>query len=342
MEFKWVLGVDMSKKWFDCCLMNAKFGVLLEQKVDNNPEAIFSFITQLMKLNIITQFSDVLLAVEATGIYTQHLTRCWLTKGGKLTMIHAPKISEHLAGQLQFEEKNDQIDARRAAEYAFRFSDKLKLWQAKEQTIQQIQAFQRLRERLIGAINLLEVPANESKEFDSIQISEALTIHQASSLKALKDDLEQLEKSVKELIEKDPYLAQLFKLITSVEGVGPVTAREIIIATNGFTKFSPNQAKAFAKYVGVIPNGKRSGTSVRKKDKIGTRKHQKLKNNLTMGAQSLVTSKLELGRFYRRKIAQGKHHLSVINAMRNKMVLRVFAVVRNQVIYDKNLNICLN
>lgn len=342
MEFKFVLGVDMSKLWFDCCLMNSKFDILLEQRVENTPDAIFDFMTNLMKQDYLEQLSDILLAVEATGIYTQHLTRCWLIKGGQLTMIHAPKISEHLGGQLQFEEKDDPMDARRAAEYAFRFSDKLKLWQAKEETVQQLQGYQRLRERLLAAINLLEVPVNESKDFDSIELSQALTQHQAASIKALKDDLEQLEKSIKELIESDAYLAQLFKLISSVEGVGPVTAREIIIATDGFIKFLPNQAKAFAKYVGVIPNKKRSGSSVKKKDKIGSRKHQKLKNNLTMGAQSLVNSKLELGQYYRRKIAQGKHHLSVINAMRNKMILRVFAVVRNQVIYDKNLNIFLD
>lgn len=342
MKFKFVLGVDMSKSWFDCCLMNAKFEVLLEQKVDNNPATIFDLLAELLQLNYIEHFTDILLVVEATGIYTQHLTKCWLVKGGQLSMVHAPKISEHLAGSLQFEEKDDPIDARRAAEYAFRFSDKLKLWQAKEETIQLLQGFQRQRERLIAAINLLEVPVNESKQFDSVQLSEALIKHQASSLKALKADLKQIGKSINELIESDAYLAQLFKLVTSVEGVGPVTAREIIIATNGFVKFSPNQAKAFAKYVGVIPNKKRSGSSVRKKDKIGARKHQKIKNNLTMGAQSLINSKLELGKFYRRKMAQGKHHLSVINAMRNKMILRVFAVVRNQVIYDKNLNFCLD
>ena len=179
-----------------------------------------------MKLDYLDQLSDILLALEATGIYTQHLTRCWLTKGGQLTMIHAPKISEHLGGQLQFEEKDDPMDARRAAEYAFRFSDKLKSWQAKEETIQQLQGYQRLRERLIAAINLLEVPVNESKDFDSIELSQALVQHQAASIEALKDDLEKLEKSIKELIESEAYLAQLFELISSVEGVGPVTARE--------------------------------------------------------------------------------------------------------------------
>ena len=50
----------------------------------------------------------------------------------------------------------------------------------------------------------------------------------------------------------------------------------------------------------------------------------------------------ELGIYYQRKRAEGKPFLSVINALRNKIILRVFAVVRNQVMYEKNLNICLD
>jgi len=342
MEFKFVLGTDMSKPWFNCCLMNLQFDILLEEQIENHPSAIHRFLSKLVKLNYIEEFSDILLAVEATGIYTQHLTRGWLSKGGQLVMIHAPKISEHLAGQFPFEEKDDTIDARRAAEYAVRFSDKIKLWQPKEQTIQTLQRLQRLRERLMDAINLLEVPVNESIQFDTADVSQTLVNHQTASLKALKKDLKNLEKSINELIESDPYLAQLFRLITSVPGIGPVTAREILIATNGFIKFLPNQAKAFSKYVGIIPNKRRSGKSVKKKEKIGARKHKKLKSNLTMGAQALINSTSELGQFYRRKTAEGKHHLSIINAMRNKMILRVFAVVRNQVMYDKNLNIYLD
>jgi len=341
MEFKFVLGVDQSKKWFDCCLMNAQFTILLEEKVENTPSAILAFISKLLALGHFKDITEVLLAVEATGIYTQHLTNSWLLKGGELTMLHAPKISEHLAGQIAFEEKDDPLDARRAAEYTFRFSDKLKLWKPKEVTLQLLQGLQRQRERLISAINLLEVPLKESEQFDLTQISETLANYQAGSMESLRNDLDNLEKNIQKLIDTDPYLNQLFQLVISVEGIGPVTAREILITTEGFTKFTPDQAKAYARYVGVIPNKKRSGTSVRKKDKISARKHKKLKSNLTMGAQSLVNSKLELGQYYRRKKAQGKHHLCVINAMRNKMILRVFAVVRNQVSYQKDLNVAI-
>jgi len=341
MEFKFVLGVDQSKKWFDCCLMTAQLVILLEERIDNTPSAIFDFISKLVALGHFEDITQVLLAIEATGIYTEHLTNSWLLKGGELAMLHASKISEHLAGSSGFEEKNDRLDARRVSEYAIRFSDKLKKWKPKTVTLQLLQGLQRQRERLIKAMNVLEVPIKEKQEFDTVDISQTLAAYQSDSVKALQEDLNKLEKNIQKLIDTDPYLNQLYQLVISVEGIGPVTAREILIATEGFTKFKPDQAKAFAKYVGVIPNGKRSGTSVKKKDKIGKRKHKKLKSNLTLGANSLIRSKLELGQYYRRKISEGKHHLCVINAMRNKMILRVFAVVRNQINYQKDLNISI-
>jgi len=342
MEFKLTLGVDISKEWFHYCLMNDCFEILTEGQVENTPDKIFLFMTQLAQFDRDSILQDILLCLEHTGIYINHLLNCWLSKGCKATVVHAPNVSDNLAGQIGWEEKTDQIDARRLAQYAFRFSDKLTLWKVKEQTLVKLQAFQRQRERLISAIHLLETPLNESKDFDNLETYQALASNQQESMNALKQDLVNLEKAILCLLKSDAYLAQLYKLITSVEGIGPVTAREIIIATTAFSDFLPDQAKSFARYVGVIPKKKESGKSVRKKQKISNRPHKKLKSLLTMGAQSLIRTNSELSIFYHRKIKEGKSHLSVINAMRNKMILRVFAVVRNQSIYQKNLNISLN
>ena len=38
----------------------------------------------------------------------------------------------------------------------------------------------------------------------------------------------------------------------------------------------------------------------------------------------------------KRKLKQGKHKMSVINALRNKIIHRVFAVVANQKMYEKD------
>ncbi|PZF71126.1 IS110 family transposase, partial [Taibaiella soli] len=40
--------------------------------------------------------------------------------------------------------------------------------------------------------------------------------------------------------------------------------------------------------------------------------------------------------YYERKKAEGKHDLTIINAIRNKMVLRVVAVIKNQRKYVNN------
>lgn len=337
MEFKFVLGIDMSKEWFNYCLMSTSYKIISEGKIDNHPDAIFQFISNLLKRKELTNIEEILLVMEHTGIYVQHLVNGWLSKAGSLSIVPATKVSDLLGGQLGWEEKTDELDARRLAEYGIRFSDKIELWQAKAHTLELLQRLHRQRSRLIDVINILQVPIKESIDYDSAAISETLNNNQATSIAALKSDLKNIEKQLQILVKSDPLLQQLFKLITSVEGVGPVTAREIIIATSAFTKFTPQQAKSFARYSGVVTRQKRSG-KMRKRDKIPNRANKKIKTVLTMGATALIGTSTDLGKFYERKIREGKAHFSVINAMRNKIILRVFAVVRNQVMYDKNLN----
>ncbi|PZF74340.1 IS110 family transposase, partial [Taibaiella soli] len=55
-----------------------------------------------------------------------------------------------------------------------------------------------------------------------------------------------------------------------------------------------------------------------------------------MGARSVATNNAEFRNYYERKKAEGKHDLTIINAIRNKMVLRVVAVIKNQRKYVNN------
>lgn len=345
MHFNFILGIDMSKDWFHFCLRNREYTILWEGEIENNPETIFTFLSKLAKQQDIVQsntpLAKVIMVMEHTGVYVNHLVNAYLSKGGSLSLVHPNKVSNLLGGKQKFDEKTDQIDARRLAEYGIRYSDKLKLWTPKEHTIIKLQALERQRSRTQNAINKLEVPLNESKRFDSADVSELLASNQKEATDALKVLLKNIEGQIQDLIKSEAHLKQLFKLITSVPGVGPVIATEMIIATSGFDDFKPDQAKQFARYAGVTPKSIQSGKKNRKA-RITKRGNKRIKSLLTMGALALVNSnKSELGFFYRLKIQQGKNHLSVINAMRNKIILRIFAVVRNQVMYEKNMHISL-
>ncbi|MDO8998506.1 MAG: IS110 family transposase, partial [Bacteroidota bacterium] len=59
------------------------------------------------------------------------------------------------------------------------------------------------------------------------------------------------------------------------------------------------------------------------------------KKSLHMAALSAVHYKGDLQDFFLRKVAEGKNKMSVVNAIRNKLVLRVFACVRDNRLYDR-------
>ena len=55
-----------------------------------------------------------------------------------------------------------------------------------------------------------------------------------------------------------------------------------------------------------------------------------------MGAISAVHTYPEFKAFYKRKMKEGKKHLQVLNAIKNKMLLRVASVINEQKDYVNN------
>ena len=61
-----------------------------------------------------------------------------------------------------------------------------------------------------------------------------------------------------------------------------------------------------------------------------------LKKLLHMGARSIANHHPEFRNYYERKLKEGKHDLAIINAIRNKIVLRAVAVIKKQTKYVDN------
>ena len=91
-----------------------------------------------------------------------------------------------------------------------------------------------------------------------------------------------------------------------------------------------------ASYAGVAPFGNSSGISIKKPEKVHKMANKELKKILHMGAMSVIHCNPEIKQYYNRKIADGKPPLSVINAVKNKLVLRAVAVIKSQNAYVDN------
>lgn len=88
------------------------------------------------------------------------------------------------------------------------------------------------------------------------------------------------------LIKEDENLNRLYQLITSVEGIGFVTACHMLSTTNEFINIK--EAKKYACYAGVVPFEHRSGTSVRGKSRVSKMANKGIKTLLHLAATSAI------------------------------------------------------
>ncbi len=81
---------------------------------------------------------------------------------------------------------------------------------------------------------------------------------------------------------------------------------------------------------------KKSGTSIGFKPGVSLYANKKLKKLLQLCALSAIKSDKEMRAYFERKVAEGKNKMCVINAIRNKLIHRVFAVIRDDRPYEEN------
>lgn len=135
-----------------------------------------------------------------------------------------------------------------------------------------------------------------------------------------------LEKELERTIGQDPELAQMYRLLTGIKGIGPVTARFLIVHTGGFQTFKT--WRKFASYCGIAPFPNSSGTSVRGRTKVSHLANKEGKTLLNLCATSAIQCSPEIRMYYERRVQQGKNKMSTLNIVRNKLLARAFAVVR--------------
>ena len=143
--------------------------------------------------------------------------------------------------------------------------------------------------------------------------------------------MEKVDQQIEKLIQADNGLSHLFGIITSVKSVGAQTAAQIIIRTNEFNQI--RDPKKFACYAGVAPFVKESGL-FKGKARVSHMANKKMKTLLHMAALVAIVHNPDLKAYYQRKVAEGKNKMSVLNAVRNKLIHRIFACVNENRKYE--------
>lgn len=329
--FKNFVGVDISKTWFDAALIrSADASKIIHQQFSQTPDG-YKKMQQWLQQHDVSLHDDTLFCMEYTGIYNTGLVNYLVEQHAQVWVEMPLRIKR--AGGLE-RGSDDRSAACKIAWYALRYHDQAKLWKPADSSIEKIKHLITQRERIITSIKHLTVPAEELKQCGCPQDAKMMEKLQQPAIRALQKTKQGIEALIAKTIKQDEALNNKIQLMQSVSGIGAVTATALLVYTKGFTAF--NNAKELACYCGVVPFNKTSGSSIKYKASVSPFANMKLKKLLHLCAMSAIQNDKEMKAYFKRKTAEGKNKMSVINAVRNKLIHRVFAVVRDKRMFEDN------
>ena len=324
------IGVDISKDTLDIALVSPQQVLLHEQRIANKQTAIVAFFKQLRRLAPDFTPATALVCMEYTGLYNRPLLDAVQVLTLPAWVEHAAQIN---AATGLRRGKTDAVDARRIAAYAARFVDRVRLYQAPRPVLAELDRLQARRKRLVGVLQVLQTPLSSSEGFFSAAEQQAEKRGCAASLQAVRADLKAVEAAIAALIANDVTLARQCERLTSVPGVGLVTAVELVLTTNEFE--DRNDPKRYASYAGVVPFERSSG-QLKGRPRVSPQANKRVKTLLHLAALAAVRFAPTLKAYYERKVAEGKNKMLVLNNVRNKLVHLLFACVQQDRNYDEN------
>jgi transposase len=323
MQNQTIVGIDISSATLDICVNSSKGQSSLVIK--NQAAAIRKFLNG---------YKDecLIIGMENTGRYNWALYEVLADMYHRVFVVsplHLKKSMGLVRG------KNDKIDAIRIAAFIEKNHADLPQWQPTPPVVQKLKVMLTERNYRIKAKRQLLKQQNDYGKMKTLGLDKSLQKMNEQHLALLDKQLIQIESAIELLIKTDERLNRQAELIRSVPGVGKVLCWMMLAKTEGFTIIS--DARKMACYSGVVPFSHQSGTSIRGKNRVSAYADKAIKTILHMAAMSAIRLKNDLRVYYLRKVAEGKNKMSVLNAVRNKIIHRIFAVIKNQQSYENHL-----
>lgn len=323
MKIKETIGIDISKLTFDVRIYsNQNFMVF-----DNSTRGFKKMIKWVFKNSAFLR-DNILFVFEHTGLYSHQLSVFLTDQNIAFALVPGLEIKRSLGITRG---KDDKIDATKIALYGYRLRDEIKPYQLPIQDVRTLKSLLSLRDRLVKQRAGYKTSLKEQKRVLTKENNKVLFEAQEKVITCFSRQIHNIEQELEAIIKNNDLLNHLYQLIISIKGVGTQTALFLIAYTNAFTKF--NNARKFASFCGIAPFPNSSGTSITGRTKVSHLANKKIKSLLDLCAKSAIQSNLEMKNYYQKRIKQGKNKMSTINIIRNKILSRVFAVVKRQTPY---------
>jgi len=311
-----ILGVDVSKLTLDICCADRN----LYLKTDNSSKgfAVFKKWCKAQRIDL----KECLVVMEHTGGYEYRFMQ--FCESYSISYCRVPGLEiKQSSGMVRG--KSDRADAFRIGQYGEEKIKKLTPSKPLDNDILIIRRLMSLRKRLVRERAGWKSTLKEHKHmYLGKKLATVIRIANAQ-IKEKTKYINQVEQEIMELIRSNTALMQTYRIITSIKGIGNINAWMTIAYTENFSSF-PN-ARKYAVYVGVIPYEHTSGTSIKGRKRVSQFAHKEIKQELNQAAKTAIRHDPELRAYAERKL-KNKCYPLVLNNVKFKLILRMFALVK--------------
>ena len=226
-EFSFFVGIDISKKTFDGCILAN--GQTAQHAVFSQTPKGFTAFVKWLEASCESK-TETLLCMEHTGLYTQGLIGFLIKEKWNVWVEMAVKIKRSSGLQRG---TNDKASALVIAEYASRFSDRAQLWKPTDTALSALRSKIVQRDRILNALKQLQVPVHELKACCQEKLALEMEKLQQPAIKGLEKSLEKIDASILEAVQADATALEKITLVTSIKGIGFQTAATLYANTKG-------------------------------------------------------------------------------------------------------------
>jgi transposase len=328
---KQVVGIDVAQRE-----LVVSFGRLLEdlsvelyasKTFQNNQKGhtgLIDWVKKLSDSSVTIQFM-----MEATGVYHETLAYFLVDRSCDVVVVLPNKISNYFR-TLQVKTINDFTAAEAITKFGL--ERKLDNWQKPDPTFKKLRQLCRERDQIVATRTIAKNQLHAEK-------SEALP--NSGTLRRLKQTilfLSKQERQVKDeigvLIKGKEELKQTVKLVTTISGVGVLTAATVLAETNGFELI--RNKKQLTSYAGLDVREKQSGTSVKGKPSISKRGNRYLRKAMHLPALAAIRNDPKFKSLFIRLVEKHGVKMKAVVAVQRKLLEMIYTIHKTQTPYQVN------
>lgn len=321
---KFFIGSDISKSYIDVSYHNGIESVYLGQ-FTNDYEG-FQKMIEALKECTDCPFKYWFVCFENTGVYSKPLAEYLYSRNIAYREESGLQINYSLGIKRG---KNDKADSMDICQYCFEKKLSIKASEPIPVEMAKLRKLLSRRELLVRQKTALSNSLCDQKfVLKKLDLHDDFRADNKVLIDELNKQIKRLENEIEKTIAQDEVMQTNYELGKSVIGIGLVTSATFLAFTLNYSCFT--DARKFSCFSGAAPFGFQSGSSIKRGNQVSHLANKKMKALLSNCVASAIQYDKELKQYYHRKLAEGKDKGVVLNAVKNKLIHRVFAVIKRQ------------